>query len=103
MWNCTPNGEIKRKIRVEYAQCEILQRASIMTYRIQTTDHSTHTKCFQQYQTRNRLTNLPSFKAPSVTTTEIMRVAIVCCYRPWWFNITYTGRPSFFWMLRGAS
>ena len=67
-----------------------------MTDRIQTTNHSKHMKCFQQYQTGNRLTNLHSFKALSVTMTEIMRVAIVCCYRPWWLNITYTGRPSYF-------
>jgi abortive infection bacteriophage resistance protein len=49
-------------------------------------------ECFQQYETRNRLTNRQTFKVLSVTLTEIMRVAIVCCYRRWWFSITYSGR-----------
>jgi hypothetical protein len=37
-----------------------------------------------------------TFKALYVMMTEIMRVAIILCYRRWWLNITYdTKRPSF--------
>ena len=92
----TVNGEIKREIGSNMRNAKSYNAPPSCKDRIQTTNHSKHMKCFQRYQTRNRLTNLQSFKAFSVTTKETMRVAIVCCYRPWWLNITYTGRPSFF-------